>query len=130
ESGATFPLGTTTVTYTADDGRGNVVTASFDVTVEDNEDPTITTEAKDLPVESDGQGNEEDFHTWIADNGGARATDNCSDVTWTYKINFTTDECGETGSREVTFTAKDAAGNTSETTATFTIEDETAPELG
>ncbi|MGL1889537.1 MAG: HYR domain-containing protein, partial [Reichenbachiella sp.] len=40
--GATFALGTTTVTYTATDGAINVVTSSFDVIVEDNEDPTIT----------------------------------------------------------------------------------------
>ncbi|PIQ48252.1 MAG: hypothetical protein COW03_11055, partial [Cytophagales bacterium CG12_big_fil_rev_8_21_14_0_65_40_12] len=32
-SGATFPIGTTTVTYTATDGSGNEATASFNVTV-------------------------------------------------------------------------------------------------
>src|SRR5690606_21142538 len=53
ESGATFPLGTTTVTYTADDGRGNVVTASFDVTVEDNEDPEISGMPADIVQDTD-----------------------------------------------------------------------------
>ncbi len=33
ESGATFPIGTTTVTCTAKDGHGNVTTASFKVTI-------------------------------------------------------------------------------------------------
>ena len=38
-SGATFAVGTTTVTYTAVDVNGNQSTASFTVTVTDNEDP-------------------------------------------------------------------------------------------
>jgi len=41
--GATFLLGTTTVTYTATDAAGNnSLVCSFDVTVEDNENPTIS----------------------------------------------------------------------------------------
>ncbi len=42
EPGDVFPVGTTTVTYTATDGSGNTSTCSFDVTVTDDEDPTIT----------------------------------------------------------------------------------------
>ena len=37
--GDTFPLGNTTVTYTADDGNGNTATCSFTVTVKEN--PTV-----------------------------------------------------------------------------------------
>ncbi len=40
--GATFPLGTTTIIYTATDIGGNVVTGSFDVTVV-NADPVLNT---------------------------------------------------------------------------------------
>jgi len=40
--GDTFDVGTTPVTYTATDVNGNVSTCTFNVTVEDNEDPTIT----------------------------------------------------------------------------------------
>jgi len=39
--GSTFPLGTTTVTYTVTDIYGNEVTCSFDITVEDKESPTL-----------------------------------------------------------------------------------------
>ncbi|MEM7163191.1 MAG: HYR domain-containing protein, partial [Bacteroidota bacterium] len=39
---ATFPLGTTTVTWTVTDGSGNTASCTQDVTVEDNEDPTIS----------------------------------------------------------------------------------------
>ena len=37
------------------------------------------------------------------------------------------DDCGNTGSVTVTFTATDMCGNASSTTATFTVEDTTAP---
>lgn len=41
-SGATFPTGITTNSFEITDESGNSVTCSFDVIVEDNEDPTIT----------------------------------------------------------------------------------------
>ena len=41
-SGDTFPVGVTTVTATAVDGVGNTTTCSFDVTVNDTENPAIT----------------------------------------------------------------------------------------
>jgi len=40
--GAFFPIGTTTIEYTVSDATGNTNVCSFTVTVEDNEDPTIT----------------------------------------------------------------------------------------
>lgn len=38
---ALFPLGTTTVTYTATDGSGNVTSATQDVTIEDTTSPVV-----------------------------------------------------------------------------------------
>ena len=40
-SGAVFPLGTTTNTFTVTDNNDNTASCSFTVTVEDTEDPTI-----------------------------------------------------------------------------------------
>ena len=40
-SGTVFPVGTTTVTYLVTDASANTGTCSFDVTVDDNENPTI-----------------------------------------------------------------------------------------
>ncbi|TBN13200.1 HYR domain-containing protein, partial [Hyunsoonleella pacifica] len=40
-SGDLFPVGTTTNTFEVTDAAGNTATCSFDVTVTDNEDPTI-----------------------------------------------------------------------------------------
>ncbi|NDP26352.1 MAG: HYR domain-containing protein, partial [Flavobacterium sp.] len=42
-SGEVFPIGTTTVTYTATDIHGSMLTASFDVIVTDNTKPVIAT---------------------------------------------------------------------------------------
>ena len=41
-SGEIFPVGTTTVTFQVEDASGNTATCSFDVTVNDNEAPEIT----------------------------------------------------------------------------------------
>jgi hypothetical protein len=49
-SGSTFPVGTTTNTFEAEDGSGNISTCSFDVTVLDagpNVDATTTTSGMD-----------------------------------------------------------------------------------
>ena len=66
---------------------------------------------------------------WLASNGGAMASDACSDVTWSNDLAALSDDCGATGMATVTFTATDDCGNSSSTTATFTIEDTTAPAI-
>ncbi|MFN0009106.1 MAG: multicopper oxidase domain-containing protein [Planctomycetota bacterium] len=45
--GSTFPKGTTTVTCTATDSDGLTAECTFDVTVEDNEPPTVTSSLAD-----------------------------------------------------------------------------------
>ncbi|NNL60109.1 MAG: hypothetical protein HKO72_02095, partial [Flavobacteriaceae bacterium] len=67
---------------------------------------------------------EQAFDAWLANNGGAQASDTCGEVTWSNDFTGFTDDCGETGSATVTFTATDACGLTASTTATFTIEPE------
>ncbi len=130
-SDACGATGSVTVTFTATDECDNasVTTATF--TIEDTTDPSLDTPASDLTVECDGAGNTTALDAWLASNGGAVATDACSDVTWTYAPNPAelSDDCGETGSVTVTFTAEDDCGNTVQTTATFTIEDTTFPAL-
>ena len=41
-SGATFPLGATVNSYTVTDASGNEASCTFTVTIEDNENPTIS----------------------------------------------------------------------------------------
>jgi large repetitive protein len=120
--------GSATVTFTATDECGNATTTKATFTIVDTTAPDIT-DADDLTVECDGQGNVEELEAWLANYGGATASDICSDVTWSSDFEGLSDDCGATGSATVTFTATDDCGNSSSTTATFTIVDTVAPEV-
>ncbi|WP_456237536.1 HYR-like domain-containing protein, partial [Hanstruepera marina] len=117
----------TLVRFTATDACNNTNTTTALFTIIDLIPPTIDVEASDLTVECDGSGNTADLNNWLSNNGGATATDICGNVTWTNDFTGLSDDCGETGSATVTFTATDDCGNSSSTTATFTIEDTIAP---
>ncbi|WP_233752745.1 T9SS type A sorting domain-containing protein [Flavilitoribacter nigricans] len=110
-----------------DDCRTKSCSATF--TVPATTPPSIDEPAKDKVVECDGSGNVEALNAWLADNGGAEASDDCSEVRWENDFDGLSDECGATGSATVTFTAYDNCGLFAQTTATFTIEDTKAPEL-
>ena len=119
--------GAITVTFTAIDDCGNISSTSATYLIKDTDAPVITTEASNLTVECDGNGNSTDLNTWLTSNGGALATDTCSSISWSNNFSALSDDCGETGTATVTFTATDGCNNSSSTTATFTIQDTTAP---
>ncbi|WP_211242160.1 T9SS type A sorting domain-containing protein [Pontimicrobium aquaticum] len=103
------------------------------VTIFDDENPKILTAAKYKEVECDGEGNLEDYMNWLANNGGAKASDSCTateDLVWTNDAESKpmSDGCGETGEKTVVFTVTDACGNNSKTYATFRIVDTVDPE--
>ncbi|HBP45601.1 MAG TPA: hypothetical protein DD635_06830, partial [Flavobacteriales bacterium] len=83
--------------------------------------------AADATVECDGAGNSGDLDAWLASNGGAMASDNCSGITWTNDYDGLPVDCGASGSTTVAFTATDVCGNSTITTATFAVEDTTSP---
>ncbi|WP_456151913.1 HYR-like domain-containing protein, partial [Flavobacterium cheonhonense] len=62
---------------------------------------------------------------WLQSNGGASASDNCSNVTWTNNFNTMSNDCS--AAVTVVFTATDACGNVATTTGTFTINDTQNP---
>ena len=97
--------------------------------VKDNTAPVINTQASNSTLECDGQGNTSALNTWLANHGGASASDACGGVKWSHNFTSLSDDCGATGSAVVTFTATDDCGNKSTTTATFKIEDTTAPTI-
>jgi putative flippase GtrA len=114
-----------TRTWTATDACGNVSTATQTINVQDVTAPEITAQANNITVECDGNGSQNEITAWLAINGGAIATDTCSDVTWTNNYNALGNDCS--AAVTVIFTATDACGNASTTTATFTVQDVTAP---
>ena len=123
--------GNAVVTFTASDDCGNSAQTTTTFTIVDNTPPTISGQANDLTVECDGQGNQINIDNWLQSNAGALATDICGgDISWSSNFNGLTNDCGDTGSTTVIFTATDDCGNLSLTTATFTIVDTTPPDIG
>jgi len=88
----------------------------------------IVADADDLEVECDGAGNLDELAAWLASHGGASVGEGCS-VEWSDNFTGLSDDCGETGSATVTFTATDDCGDSTERTATFSIVDTTAPTI-
>ncbi|MDT0554339.1 gliding motility-associated C-terminal domain-containing protein, partial [Urechidicola vernalis] len=117
------------VIFTATDPSGNSTSTTATYSIQDTNAPSIDTDALDTTVECDGEGNVQELADWLASNGGATASDDCSSVTWSNNAGSLSDECGMTGSVTVTFTATDGCGNFSETTATFTLVDTTPPSI-
>ena len=117
--GATFPVGTTLVTYTATDAAGNTQTCTFNVIVEDVEDPVAV--CQDMTVYLDASGNVSISPNQV-DNG---STDNCSIVSLSLSTSDFT--CVDVGANNVTLTATDSSGNTGTCIATITVVDTISP---
>jgi hypothetical protein len=108
---SSFPVGSTTVTWTVTDGSGNTATATHTVTVSDAENPAITcpgniTVPQDLP-------------SGTTLSYTVTATDNCPGV-----MVVSTPLSGSVfplGTTTVTCTATDASGNTASCTFTVTV---------
>ena len=122
-AGNNFPVGTTIITYTADDGHGHTASAMQSVTVTDNTPPTLSVppnQTVNAPPNSCSA---------IVNPGTATASDNCPGVTVTgtrsdsqplnapYPVGVTT----------ITWTAKDAVNNITTGTQTITVKDATPP---
>ncbi|MFK2821346.1 hypothetical protein U0L90_14575, partial [Flavobacteriaceae sp. LMIT009] len=116
-------------TWTATDDCGNETAHTQTLTVQDTTAPELYRPGGDQTVQCDGEGNLDDLQLWLDTNAGAKATDNCGEMTWTNDFTQLTDECGMTGSALVTFTVTDECGNSSSTSALFTIVDTLAPTL-
>ena len=118
----TYDLGANTVTWTVTDGSGNTSACEQTVTVEDNEDPTITC-PDDVTVDTDAG--------ICTASGVALGTpttsDNCSvamysptnDAPMAYML----------GGNTVTWTVTDGSGNTSACEQTVTVEDNEDPTI-
>ncbi len=95
--------------------------------IEDTTPPVFDTLATDKIVECDGAGNTADLEDWLNKNGGARATETCSEVIWNNEILNTRSTCASTSVTTYQFSAKDSCGHEVVTTADFIIIDTTVP---
>jgi hypothetical protein len=118
-SGSVFPIGLTLNTFKATDASGNVSNASFTVTVEDNQLPSVIVQNRTIQL--NGLGNA----TITAADINNGSTDNCGIAT--IVLSKTSFDCTNVGANTVTLTVTDVNGNLSTATAVVTVEDNIAP---
>jgi hypothetical protein len=116
---ASYPLGSTTVTWTVVDGSGNTATCSQVITVIDTQMPTIVCAAP-LTVNTDAGVCDATF-TLTA----PATADNCSVASVTSNAPATF----PLGTTVVTWTVVDGSGNTAACTQTVTVEDNELPTI-
>lgn len=120
-SGATFPMGTTTVTVTATDAVGNRGSCSFDVTVRDTTAPSLTCPANVTAEATDSTGALVSYPAATASDVASRP------VTLSYSQSSGT--VFPLGTTAVTVTAADTAGNSRSCSFNVTVRDGTKPSL-
>jgi len=119
-----------TVTFTARDACGNAASTTATFSIDDNTDPVIVQQAADRTTQCNGgSGTNTDLNNWLNSRGGATASDNCGQVTWTNDFTQLTVVSACTSVATVTFTANDGCGQTARTTATFTVTDNVGPSI-
>ena len=111
-SGNTFPVGTTTVTWTATDWAGNTATATQTVTVVDNTPPVVTPPAAVTAYTGPGATS---CGTVVSDAtlGSASASDNCPGIGAITRTGVPSGNAFPVGQTTMTYSATDAHGNTS-----------------
>jgi hypothetical protein len=127
-AGNFFPVGPTTITYTATDASGNTAVDTQTVTVTDNTVPVVTAPA--AVTLNTGPGATICGVTVTnldATLGTGSATDNCPGVGAVSRSGVPADNVFPVGTTTVTYSATDAHGNTGSATQTVTVIDNTAP---
>ncbi|MCC5945177.1 MAG: BspA family leucine-rich repeat surface protein, partial [Bernardetiaceae bacterium] len=125
--GDVFAIGTTIVTYTAEDAAGNTATCNFEVTITDDEAPTIT--CTDITQANDAGACEA-----IVNVPAPTIADNCTligDLVLINDFNGTADasDTYPVGTTTVIWTVTDAAGNSESCAFEVTITDDELPIL-
>ncbi|NRB51757.1 MAG: HYR domain-containing protein [Saprospiraceae bacterium] len=114
--GTTFNVGTAQVDVTATDNFNRTANCSFNVTVNDNEDPVAKCPGVIQDVELDLMGN----GTLPANIGDGNSTDNCGAIETSPELNYT---CDDLGIQTVTLTANDLSGGISTIDCSFNVVD-------
>ena len=128
-AGNTFPVGVTTVTYTATDRAGNTAFDTQTVTVVDNTPPVVTAPAAVTLFTGPGATScGVTVSNLDATLGTATATDNCPGVGAVVRSGVPSGNVFPVGTTTLTYTVTDAHGNTSvPVTQVVTVVDNTAP---
>ncbi|HIB92505.1 TPA: HYR domain-containing protein, partial [Candidatus Poribacteria bacterium] len=121
-SGTTFPTGMTTVSISTEDLYGNTATASFTVTVLDQQEPTLMGMPAAITLTAE-PGICTAAATWVE----PTASDNCS--VSTFGSDFLSGHQFSIGSTPVTYTAIDSGGNVSEASFVVTVTDDELPTI-
>jgi len=107
----------------------NYLDNSMDFTIAPNTSPPmLDAPASDTIVECSIADQQAAIEAWLNNHGGAAATNYCSELVWSHDYPGISNECGATGSAEVTFTATDECGEIT-TNATLTIVDTSPPNI-
>ncbi len=122
-SGASFPIGTTTVTYQATDAAGLTATCSFTVAISDNEAPAITCPSNIVANNTTGSCDA------IVSYNAPTGTDNCTGVTSNRTAGLASGSTFPIGATTVTYLATDLAGLTATCSFTVTVNDTEAPTI-
>ena len=123
-SGSSFPVGTTTVTYGVDDGNGNTASCSFDVTVTDDEIPTITCPPS-VTVDNDPG-----ICGAVVTYNLPTVTDNCtSGIVPTLTLGLPSGDTFPVGTTPIRYQAVDASGNMNICSFSVTVNDVEVPAL-
>ena len=120
--GQALPIGTNTIMWTATDIHGNSSTKSYQVTVSDNEPPTVVCNDITVQLASDGT------YTLTQDNInaiGAGSTDVSGPLT--FSVAPSSFDCADVGANTVTLTVTDAYNNSATCDATVTVQDVIPP---
>ena len=129
----TFEIGTTTITYTAEDPSGNDVTAVVTVEVADDEDPTVAAAANVTANTGDNDPGDCDAEIAITD---ATFSDNCTGAALTWAMTGATAATGSgqvgtyvfpIGTTTITYTVTDGSNNDATSQMTVTVTDDEDP---
>lgn len=127
-AGNVFPVGNTTVTYTATDASGNTASANQIVTVVDNTAPVVTAPGPVTLFTGPGATicgvTVSDLNATL---GTGSATDNCPGVGAVSRSGVPAGNVFPKGQTTLTYSATDAHGNSSSATQVVTVVDNTPP---
>ncbi len=121
-SGSSFPSGTTSNTFVVTDGSGNIATCSFNVTVNDNEVPTITCPAN--VVVSNDPGQCAAIVTY-----SVTFNDNCAGANLAQTAGLASGSSFPSGTTSNSFTVTDSSGNTAACSFTVAVNDTEIPTI-